>query len=166
MIKKLLTIFLFFIFLVIILFSTSSFEQSIVVHQHNDSKQAINIKNHLYKDRFCNMTIKNITYSAQAVLPNKDTLFFDDIGCLVLWLESQSIKDDIILWVYAKDKYKYIDARKAWYSLNEYTPMRYGFGAYKIRKDKFVNFKNMSEKMLSGKTMANPKVRKELRGNN
>ena len=166
MIKKLLTIFLFFIFLVIILFSTTSFEQSIVVHQHNDTKQAIDIKNNLYKDRFCNMTIKDISYCAQAVLPNKDTLFFDDIGCLVLWLNTQDTKNDIVLWVYSKDKKIYIDAREAWYSLTEHTPMRYGFGAYKIKKESFIDFETMSERMLSKKTMANPKVRKELLGNN
>jgi len=165
MIKKTLIIFTFFIILVTILFSTTNFERSTVVHQNNYTKQPIIITPNKYKDRFCNMTIKEITYSAQSILPNKDTLFFDDIGCLVLWLEEQKSKNDIVLWVWAKDINKYINARKAWYSLTEKTPMNYGFGAYKVKKDQYIDFDTMSAKMLKGETMANPKVRKQLLGN-
>ena len=84
---------------------------------------------------------------------------------MVLWLEEQKSKNDIVLWVWAKDINKYINARKAWYSLTEKTPMNYGFGAYKIKKDQYVDFDTMSAKMLKGETMANPKVRKQLLGN-
>jgi len=166
MIKKIFIILMFFLFLVLILFSTSSFEQSTVVVPHNSTKQPINIKPNKYKDRFCNMTIEDITYSAQVVLPSNDTLFFDDIGCLVLWLEEQKNKNKIILWVWAKDINKYIDARKAWYSLTESTPMHYGFGAYTNKEKNYINFDTMSNKMLQGITMANPKIRKKLLGNN
>ncbi len=109
------------------------------------------------------MTISDISYSAQVVLPNNDTLFFDDIGCLVLWLEGQKQKNEMILWVYSKDRY--IDAKKAWYSLDEFTPMRYGFGAYSIKKDGYIDFDTMSQKMLNNETMANPKTRKHILGN-
>lgn len=163
MIKKTLIIFTIFIILVIVLFSTSSFKQNVVVEKNNYTKQPIKIVENVYKDRFCNMTIKDIKYSAQVILPNHDTLFFDDIGCLVLWLQEQKQKNEMILWVYAEDKY--IDARKAWYSLNEFTPMRYGFGAYSIKKDGFIDFKTMSQKMLNNETMANPKTRKHILGN-
>ncbi len=166
MIKKILIIVSFFCFIVIILFSTSNFEQSIVVIQHNHKKEPIKIEPNKYKDRFCNMTIEDVTYSAQVILPNNDTLFFDDIGCLVLWLKDKSEKSKIILWVWAKDKNKYIDAREAWYSLDEQTPMHYGFGAYKIKQNNYINFDTMSNKMIQGITMANPKIRKELLGNN
>lgn len=165
MIKKILTIFAFFLILVIILFSTTSFDKLTVVYQHNHSKEPIHITPDKYKDRFCNMTIKDITYSAQSILPNDDTLFFDDIGCLVLWLKDQKSKDDIVLWVWAKDTKKYIDARKAWYSQKDDTPMHYGFGAYEAKQKNYIDFDTMRTKMLRGETMANPKVRKELLGN-
>ena len=166
MLKKILIIFSIFTILIIILFSTSSFKQLTVVTQNNHTKQPIQIKSSQYKDRFCNMTIKDITYSAQVVLPNNDTLFFDDIGCLVLWLKDQPNKEKIVLWVWAKDVNRYIDAKKAWYSLIESTPMHYGFGAYKIKQTNYINFDTMNNKMLQGNTMANPKIRKELLGNN
>ncbi len=163
MTKKILLIFTFFTILILVLFSTSSFKQNIVVKQDNFTKKPIKLVKDVYKDRFCNMTISDISYSAQVVLPNNDTLFFDDIGCLVLWLEGQKQKNEMILWVYSKDRY--IDARKAWYSLDEFTPMRYGFGAYSIKKDGYIDFDTMSQKMLNNETMANPKTRKHILGN-
>lgn len=166
MIKKIAIIFSLFIIIVIILFSTSSFEQKIVVKQNNHTKKPIQIVQDKYKDRFCNMTIKEVDYSAQVVLPNDDTLFFDDIGCLVLWLEEQKQKDDIVLWVYSKDTNTYINARDAWYSIDEFTPMKYGFGAYSTKQKGSVDFKTMSDKMLKQETMANPKIRKHILGNN
>lgn len=166
MFKKLLIIFIFFILLVVILFSTSSFEQSKVVVQNNHNKQPIEMIPNQYTDRFCNMKIEDISYSAQVVLQNNDTLFFDDIGCLILWLNEQTNQDKIILWVWAKDTNQYIDARKAWYSLTERTPMHYGFGAYFKKQNHYINFDTMRDKMLKGITMANPKVRKKLLGNN
>ena len=166
MIKKIAIILIFFLIIVALLFSTSSFKQSIVVIPYNNKKEPIAITPDQYKDRFCNMTIQDVTYSAQAILPNGDTLFFDDVGCLVLWRENQKNKDEIILWVWAKDRNDYIDGEKAWYSVDESTPMNYGFGAYEIKKDDFINFETMRARMISGETMANPKVRKKLLGDN
>jgi hypothetical protein len=166
MIKKIAIIFIFFLLIVGVLFSTSSFKQQIVVKQHNTTKEAILMQKDKYKDRFCNMSIQDINYSAQAVLVNNDTLFFDDIGCLVLWLEDQKQKEKIVLWVYAKDILGYINAKEAWYSFDEFSPMRYGFGAYKKKQDKFIDFNTMRQKMLKQETMANPKIRKHILGNN
>ncbi len=166
MFKKTLIIFSIFTIIIIILFSTTSFKQSIVVVQNNHKKEAILITPHKYKDRFCNMTIEDITYSAQVVLENNDTLFFDDIGCLVLWLKDQPNKEKIVLWVWAKDKKKYINALKAWYSQTESTPMHYGFGAYQDKQIHYISFDIMSDKMIQGTTMVDPKIRKELLGNN
>ncbi|MDA7848070.1 nitrous oxide reductase accessory protein NosL [Sulfurospirillum sp.] len=162
MIKKTLIIFTVFILLIIILFSTSSFKQDIVVKQNNYTKKPIQIEKNVYKDRFCNMTIKDIKYSAQVILANNDTLFFDDIGCLILWMQEQKQKDEMVLWVYTEDKY--IDARKAWYSLDEFTPMRYGFGAYSVKKDGYIDFNTMSKRVLNNETMANPKTRRHILG--
>jgi len=166
MIKKIMIILIFFIILVFSLFSTSSFKQHIVVTPNNHTKQAIQIEKDKYKDRFCNMSISDISYSAQAILENGDTLFFDDIGCLVLWEKDQKNKANIVLWVYAKDKQKYINAKKAWYSVDELSPMRYGFGAYSKKQDKRIDFETMKKNMLSQTTMANPKVRKHILGSN
>ena len=165
MIEKIAVISVLFILIVIILFSTTDFERSVVVHTNNSSKLPIEITPGKYKDRFCNMTIEKIEYSAQAVMSDNNTLFFDDVGCMVLWLNEQRSPDDIVLWVWAKDAKKYINAREAWYSLTDSTPMNYGFGAYKTKQGNYIDFGTMRVKMLRGETMANPKIRKVLLGN-
>jgi copper chaperone NosL len=155
-----------FLVLVIVLFSTTNFNQLIVVSQNNITKKPINLKPNKYKDRYCNMTISDINYSAQVVLLNNDTLFFDDIGCLVLWLKNQKQKKDFILWVWAKDSNRYINAREAWYSQTEKTPMFYGFGAYEGKKKHYIDFDTVYHNMLNDKTLKNHTFKEQLLGNN
>ena len=166
MLKKFFMIFIFFILILLLLFATTSFKQSIVVVPNNHKKSPIKLEIDKYKDRFCNMDIKDLKYSAQAILPNGDTLFFDDIGCLILWLKSQKNKKKIVLWVWGKDKNNYINARKAWYSLKDLTPMNYGFGAYEHKQNGYIDFDTVKIKMDNQETMANPKIRKKLLGKN
>jgi hypothetical protein len=144
-----------FSILIFLLFSTSDFKQLIVVKQNNISKQAINIEANKYKDRYCNMTIKEVNYSAQAILENNDTLFFDDIGCLILWLDTQKNKDNLTLWIWAQDTKQYINARDAWYSQNERTPMHYGFGAYKNKKQNYIDFNTVYKNILKEQNYGN-----------
>jgi hypothetical protein len=146
--KKILIIFGLFAILVFALFSTTDFKQSIVVIQYNLTKQPIKLIPNKYKDRYCNMTIKDLSYSAQAILPNNDTLFFDDVGCMVLWLDTQTNKNNIILFVWAKDTNKYIKAKKAWYSSDELTPMGYGFAGYQNKKDTYLDFDTARKNIL------------------
>ncbi len=164
--KQTIIILIIFIGVLFALFSTTSFKQSKVVVQNNISKQAIEIKPDQHSDRYCNMPIKEIDYSGQAILTNGDTLFFDDIGCMVLWLEEQKNNEQIILWIWAKDTNEYINAREAWYHLGENTPMHYGFGAYKKHQANRIDFKECKLKILRGETMKNPKIKGEILGNN
>ena len=64
----------------------------------------------------------------------------------------------------SRDTQKYIDAKKAYYSLDEITPMGYGFGAYKLKQDGYVDYETMSLKMLRGENMNNPLIKKQLLG--
>jgi hypothetical protein len=64
----------------------------------------------------------------------------------------------------SKDSKKYIDARIAWYSKTDDTPMKYGFGAYEVKQDGFITFDEMSLKVLRNETLRNPYIRKELLG--
>jgi hypothetical protein len=161
MIKKIFLFIAIFTILLLILFSTTNFKKSVVVKQHNKNKVALKIVPNKYTDRYCNMKIVDINYSAQAIMPNNDTFFFDDPGCMVSWFKNQKNKSDIVLWVWAKDIKKYINARDAWYSSNETTPMEYGFGAYKIRIYGYINFQTMKLKVFRGETLQNDIIRKK-----
>ncbi len=92
-----------------------------------------------------------------------DKVYFDDIGCMVLWTKKNKSKLDSVM-VFVKDSKKYIKAIDAYYTIDERTPMGYGFTAYQNRKDKSIDFKEMRLRMLRGETMKNPKIRKQILG--
>jgi copper chaperone NosL len=56
---------------------------------------------------------------------------FDDIGCAVIWLEDKPWRDSPTTEVWATDHRngEWIDARSAYYTNKQLTPMEYGLGA-------------------------------------
>jgi len=99
------------------------------------------------------------------VFEDEKTYIFDDVGCLVLWIEQiKANREAIKMFVFAKDTHRWIDAQKAFYSLKDETPMGYGFGGYEKSQAEFIDFETMRLKMLRGENMADPKIRKMLLG--
>ena len=94
---------------------------------------------------------------------NGKTWVFDDVGCMILWLKDKRL-DHAKLWVWAKDKKSWIDATKAWYSIDESTPMKHGFGAYEMKKDGDIDFNQMRNRVLRGEDLTNPIIRKKVLG--
>jgi copper chaperone NosL len=90
-------------------------------------------------DRFacerCRMVLSDRKHSAQVRVPQAEgrskVLFFDDIGCAVVWLDDKPYRDDprTEIWVTDWRNGSWIDARKAWYVPGQITPMEYGLGA-------------------------------------
>jgi hypothetical protein len=89
--------------------------------------------------------------------------YFDDIGCMILWIKKHN-SNVVDAKVFAKDSQKYIKAINAHYTINERTPMGYGFTAYEKFQKGSINFKEMRLRMLRGETMQNPKIRKQILG--
>jgi hypothetical protein len=81
---------------------------------------------------------------------------------MVHWIENKKFKENATIWVMTKDTKKYINGRKAWYSRTDETPMHYGFGAYEIKQNGFIDFKTMSLYMLRGEHLGNPLIKKQL----
>ncbi len=131
-----------------------------VVLTGNIEKKPIEIFPHAYLCSMCKMEIDKKSFSAQVVDEEGKTWFFDDIGCMALWLNDQPFKDSAAIWVYALDTNRWIDGRRALYSTDETTPMHYGFGAYENERDGTVNFETVIEYMQKGMHMANPEYRK------
>lgn len=91
--------------------------------------------------------------------------YFDDVGCMVLWTKENNINlKNVNAKIYSKDTKKYIDAFKAFYKINEKTPMLYGFSAYENKNENCINFDEVIIRMLRGEHMANPKIRKQVLG--
>jgi len=142
--------------------SLAKVQNMVVIQKGNTQKLPIKMKLHKYQDSQCGMVIDDLRYASQVVAPDGRTWFFHDHGDFVLWLQDKPFEKDAVIWVMSRDTHKWIDGRKAFYTLNETTPMGYGFGAYKHKKAGMVDFATMRLRMLRGETMKNPKIRKQL----
>lgn len=142
--------------------SLASSKQMVVVKENNLKKLPVEMELNKYQDSDCGMVITDLDYASEVVAPDGKTWFFHDHGGFVNWLKDKEFKESAVIWVMSRDTKKWIDGRKAYYSLNEKTPMGYGFGAYEKKREGFVDFEQMSLKMLRGETMNNPLIRKQL----
>ncbi len=161
--KKLIPIFIIVVVIALLFLSLSKKEQMITVYTDNPSQKPLDLNLHHLQDPECKMVIEDINYSAQVAAKSGKTWIFDDVGCMVLWLKDKD-KKDMKLWVYAKDKKSFIDAKKAFYSVDEATPMRHGFGTYATKKDGYIDFDEMRDRVLHKEDLTNPIVRKKVLG--
>lgn len=129
----------------------------------NQEKTPLEFKDNSVQCPQCHMYLMGKKHSAQIITRDLKTHFFDDIGCAVLWLEEQKIElETVVFWIMSNDTNRYTDALKAFYSVNDTTPMHYGFGAYEQPKDGLIDFHEMRTRMLRGETMNDPKIRQHL----
>ena len=107
----------------------------------------------------CKMGITDQRFAVQAISPQGDVFWFDDIGCLVEfmnypeWKEKQMDKG--MIWIGDMNTGKWIDARKAKYVFGIETPMGYGYGAVADTTgvDTVYTFQQVVERIREGKTM-------------
>lgn len=92
----------------------------------------------------CGMMVKNPLTSAQAIIPSGRTYFFDDVGCMIRWVDQQSLKDKIKMYVYVPECSCYIDPFAAWYVRDGITPIGYGVVAYGTSMSAFLSDYTMS----------------------
>lgn len=168
MFKKILPllIVLFFTGAVVALFlSIAETKKMVVVKDGNTNHQPIEMEAGIYQDSDCGMVIDDLRDASQVIIKSGKSWFFHDHGGFVKWLEDKEFRDSAKIWVMSRDTKKWIDAREAFYSLSDDTPMGYGFGAYEKKSDEYVDFETMRLKMLRGETLRNPLIRKQLLGN-
>jgi len=165
--KKVLIILLTFAILGVIgviVVSMAKKDAPIVVTKGNLEHKPLPIKLNKTNDTQCAMLIKTIKNAAEVVSPDGRTWFFDDPGCMILWLKDKPFKDKATLWVHTVDTNRWIDAKKAKYSINYHSAMHYGFGAKQNDENSSISFDEMKLRMLRGQTLANPKWRKKILG--
>ncbi len=71
----------------------------------------------------CAMLVSDARFAAQALEPDGTRSYFDDIGCLILWLEDKS---QTRAWAHDGASRQWLDAEKATYRTGEKTPMDFG----------------------------------------
>jgi len=158
------TLFLSISIVAIIFLSVAKTQNMVVVKEGNIEKKPLEIVLGKYQDSDCGMVIEEIDFASQVVLPDGKTLFFHDHGGMVNWLKDKNIKDSATIWVYTLDTNEWVDGKNAYYSLNETTPMGYGFGAYSADGEGRVDFTEMRDRMLRGENLTNPKTRALILG--
>lgn len=158
------TIIVIVLLIVLLFLSLGKTQQMVVIKEGNLKKVPLEIVLHKYQDSDCGMVIDDLAYASQVIAPDGKTWFFHDHGGFVHWLEDKSFKDEAVIWVLSRDTHEWINAREAYFSRNEITPMGYGFGAYEMPQENLISFDEMRLKMLRGETMNNPKIRKKLLG--
>jgi len=141
--------------------STKSKENVKRLYKGNHTHEAIDIKANEYSCAKCKMHVKALNYATQAVKENGDTYFFDDIGCMILWLEKNA-EGIVSKYVMTLDTHKWIKAEQAHYSRIAPSPMGYGFAAVEASKASLISYDAMKTLMLKGETLRNPAVKKSL----
>jgi len=149
--------------IVILLLSFGSSEGSRYVYKGNTEHRVVPIKPKEYQCSECSMDIEELKYAAELISENGNTYFFDDIGCLVLWLENHS-PDTHSMMTQTLDTHRWIPVEEAWYSRIAPTPMGYGFAALEKKKEGLLPYEEMKLLMLQGKHLHDPFVKKKLLG--
>ena len=139
-------------------------QNMIVIKENNLKKLPLEITIGKYQDSDCGMVIEDLEYASEVISPSGKTYFFHDHGGFVHWLEDKSFKDEAVIWVMSRDTKKWIKAKEAYYSINDITPMGYGFGAYEYDKNSLIDYETMRLRMLRGETLNNPKIKKQILG--
>lgn len=113
----------------------------------------------------CNMELPKSNLHTSSIQKDGEIHYFDDPGCMILWAQKNDIScKSVQAKIFANDTQRYINVLDAFYTINEKTPMLYGFSAYENTKDDTINFKEVKIRMLRGEHMANPKIRKHILG--
>lgn len=142
--------------------SLASSQKMIVIEEGNLKKLPVDMIVNKYQDSDCGMVIEDLEYASQVIAESGKTWFFHDHGGFVNWLKDKDFEDDVTIWVMSRDTKKWIDAKTAFYSLTDITPMGYGFGAYENKLNGHVDYKTMRLRMLRGETMNNPYIKQQL----
>jgi len=165
--KKLLPVIstvIFIAIIAIIFISLAKEEKPITLIKGNTAFKPLPIKLNRTNDTECKMLIKTERNAVEVIAPDGRTWFFDDPGCMVLWLKDKPWAKEAKIWVHTIDSNRWIDAKKAWYGVKDDTAMHYGFGARQKRCKECIDFNEMRLRMLRGENLTNPKIRKKLLG--
>jgi hypothetical protein len=96
----------------------------------------------------CAMLLGDRRFGAQIVTADGERRFFDDVGCLVVYLEERR-GAPARAWVRDADGARWIDARSARYTPGAATPMDFGFEARAASAPQGVSWEEMRARTLA-----------------
>ena len=125
-------------------------------HEPDFSPRTINYDRDICEQ--CLMGIADSLWAVQAINTQGETLWFDDIGCMIEYMKSDNWKkfvnhQKVQLWVGNTENGGWIDAQKAYYNFGKHTPMGYGYSAVPEANDTTFTFDQVKKRIEEGKTM-------------
>ena len=113
----------------------------------------------------CLMGLADQKYSVQSINQYGDVLWYDDLGCLVQYMDTEDwVKykgETAKLWIGDCETGEWLDVKKAWYRYGDRTPMGYGYGALKNKADSTFDFETTVQRIHDGKTMREDFIKKK-----
>ena len=110
----------------------------------------------------CNMGLTDQRYNVQAINKYGEVHWYDDIGCLAEDTRGEGWNkwdgETAVIWTGDSEKgnvkTNWIDARKAFYTYGEHTPMGYGYSAHESKPTgEYFDFQTTLKRIGEGKTM-------------
>lgn len=85
----------------------------------------------------CNMSVTHVDYAAQIVKNNGDHLIFDDLGCLMEYVNEYGEAEIGASYIMETDSPNWLNVKEAVYVYNKdyWTPMNYGVLAFATKED-------------------------------
>ena len=116
------------------------------ITKQNETNSFIDFHNSEVNCAHCSMAVSDKNYAAQLQLKDQRALFFDDIGCLLLWKKKNPSQKTTNEWIFSLDTQKWIKANHAFYQGGDTTPMEFGYGAYEKAPNPHISYAVLKER--------------------
>jgi len=105
----------------------------------------------------CLMGIAERNYAAQSINTYGEVVWYDDIGCLVSFMNNEDWKkfdgDESVSWISDSETGEWIRVDLAWFTYGKQTPMGYGYSAHKEWSEGAFDFATTVQRIKDGVTM-------------
>ncbi len=105
----------------------------------------------------CLMGLADQKYSAQSINTYGDVVWYDDLGCLIFYMESPDWEkfegDEAVSYIADSQTGEWLRVEEAWYTYGDHTPMGYGYAAHKNKPDEAFDYATTRQRIIDGITM-------------
>ncbi|MCK9292046.1 MAG: hypothetical protein WCR58_01180 [Bacteroidales bacterium] len=105
----------------------------------------------------CLMGLADQKYSAQSINSMGEVLWYDDLGCLIFYMDSPDWEKydhgNTVSYIADSQTGEWLRVEEAWYTYGDHTPMGYGYAAHKHKSDSAFDYATTRQRILDGITM-------------
>jgi len=147
----------------ILILMTAVFVFSMCVRKADQSPREINFDRDICIN--CLMGLADATFSAQSIKMRNEVLWYDDLGCLIQYMDSPDWEkyggDEAVSYIADVETGEWIRVEEAWYSYGIATPMGYGYAAHKQKSDTSFDFETTTQRIRDGISMREDFLKKK-----